>query len=103
MTCCVLLVSLMQLVYEKEKRLRMMMKMHGLGDAAYWMVMYAWFLLLYVAYMAVLVGFAGAVDMHIFSKNDYGGYNTQRLSCTYMPRQLLHLHSDQLHVVPRSF
>jgi len=28
----------MQLVYEKERRLRMMMKMHGLGDTAYWYV-----------------------------------------------------------------
>lgn len=28
----------MQLVYEKERRLRMMMKMHGLGDTAYWCV-----------------------------------------------------------------
>jgi hypothetical protein len=29
---------LQQLVYEKEKRLRIMMKMHGLGDGAYWCV-----------------------------------------------------------------
>ena len=26
------------LVYEKEKRLRTTMKMHGLGDAAYWAI-----------------------------------------------------------------
>ena len=26
------------LVYEKEKRLRTIMKMHGLGDAAYWAI-----------------------------------------------------------------
>lgn len=35
---------LQQLVYEKEKRLRMMMKMHGLGDAAYWVVTYIWYM-----------------------------------------------------------
>lgn len=29
-------IFLLQLVYEKEKKLRMMMKMHGLGDMAYW-------------------------------------------------------------------
>jgi hypothetical protein len=33
-----------QLVYEKEKGLRMMMRMHSLGDGAYWLVMYSWFL-----------------------------------------------------------
>ena len=33
---------LQQLVYEKEKRLRMMMKMHGLGDGAYWLITYTW-------------------------------------------------------------
>ena len=37
---------LQQLVYEKEKRLRMMMKMHGLGDGAYWFVTYIWYLML---------------------------------------------------------
>lgn len=31
-----LLTSVGTLVYEKEGRLRMMMKMHGLGDGAYW-------------------------------------------------------------------
>ena len=33
---------LQQLVYEKEKRLRMMMKMHGLSDSVYWLVTYTW-------------------------------------------------------------
>jgi hypothetical protein len=62
----------MQLVYEKEKRLRMMMKMHGLGDAAYWIVMYGWFALLYVAYMLVFVFFGSVMGLSIFTKNDYG-------------------------------
>lgn len=62
----------MQLVYEKEKRLRMMMKMHGLGDAAYWLVMYGWFLLLYVAYIAVLLVFGSAVGISLFRQNDCG-------------------------------
>jgi len=31
-------VSMASLVYEKEKNLRMMMRMHGLGDGAYWLI-----------------------------------------------------------------
>ncbi len=42
---------LQQLVYEKEKRLRMMMKMHGLGDGAYWLITYLWYMILYIIYM----------------------------------------------------
>ncbi|KAF5836372.1 hypothetical protein DUNSADRAFT_6008 [Dunaliella salina] len=33
---------LQQLVYEKEFRLRVIMKMHGLPDSAYWIVSYVW-------------------------------------------------------------
>ena len=32
-----------------------MMKMHGLGDAAYWSVQYVWYTALYLGYMFVLV------------------------------------------------
>jgi hypothetical protein len=35
-------VLLSSLVYEKEKNLRTMMKMHGLTDLPYWIVMYLW-------------------------------------------------------------
>jgi hypothetical protein len=62
----------MQLVYEKERRLRMMMKMHGLGDTAYWIVMYSWFLLLYIAYMAIFVFFGSVIGLNMFRKNSYG-------------------------------
>ena len=34
--------SLQRLVYEKEKQLRMMTKMHGLGDGSYWAITYVW-------------------------------------------------------------
>lgn len=40
------------LVYEKQQRLRLMMKMHGLKDAPYWLISYAYFLALSAAYMA---------------------------------------------------
>lgn len=68
------LYSLMQLVYEKEKRLRMMMKMHGLGDTAYWIVMYSWFFMLYVAYMIIFVFFGSIIGLNMFTKNSYGEY-----------------------------
>jgi hypothetical protein len=64
--------SLMQLVYEKEKRLRMMMKMHGLGDVAYWLVMYSWFWMLYVAYMLIFVIFGSIIKLNMFTRNSYG-------------------------------
>jgi hypothetical protein len=62
----------MQLVYEKEKRLRMMMKMHGLGDNAYWVVMYAWFIMLYCAYLLVFMLFGSVIRLSMFRKNNYG-------------------------------
>jgi hypothetical protein len=64
--------SLMQLVYEKEKRLRMMMKMHGLGDMAYWLVMYSWFWMLYVTYMLIFVVFGSIIKLNMFTRNNYG-------------------------------
>lgn len=50
---CQLLLPLMLVatVYEKANGLRIMMKMHGLGEAAYFSVQYLWFLSLYCAYM----------------------------------------------------
>jgi hypothetical protein len=66
--CC----RLVQLVYEKEKGLRMMMRMHGLGDGAYWLVMYSWFLLLYVVYMVLFVLVGSLMGLSMLRKNSYG-------------------------------
>jgi len=63
---------LQQLVYEKEKRLRMMMKMHGLGDGAYWVVTYAWYAALYALYIAVFLIVGGAVGLQYFRRNSWG-------------------------------
>ncbi|KAG2490617.1 hypothetical protein HYH03_011009 [Edaphochlamys debaryana] len=63
---------LQQLVYEKEKRLRMMMKMHGLGDGAYWLITYLWYLMLYVLYMAIFLIFGAGVGLDIFRKTSIG-------------------------------
>ncbi|GFR42619.1 hypothetical protein Agub_g3550 [Astrephomene gubernaculifera] len=62
---------LQQLVYEKEKRLRMMMKMHGLGDGAYWLVTYLWYLMLYILYMAFFIFFGSVIRLKIFTTNSY--------------------------------
>ena len=39
------------LVYEKQQKLRIMMKMHGLEEGAYWLITYFFFLLVSVVYM----------------------------------------------------
>lgn len=46
------------LVYEKQQNLRIMMKMHGLGDGAYWFISYFYFLSLSLIYLFfyVLIG-----------------------------------------------
>ncbi len=42
------------LVYEKEKNLRTMMKIQGLGDSAYMLVNYAYYFLLYFVFMLLI-------------------------------------------------
>lgn len=50
-------VILSNLVYEKQQKLRTIMKMHGLGDVAYWTISYCYFLLLSLLYMLILIVF----------------------------------------------
>lgn len=50
------------LVYEKEKNLRMMMRMHGLGDGAYWLISYAYFLAVSIIYMAFFIIFGSLIS-----------------------------------------
>ncbi|CAI9112239.1 OLC1v1012658C1 [Oldenlandia corymbosa var. corymbosa] len=64
-------VVLTSLVYEKQKRLRIMMKMHGLGDGPYWMISYSYFLLLSTVYMVVFVTFGSLIGLNFFKLNDY--------------------------------
>lgn len=63
---------LVQLVYEKEENLRIMMKMHGLGDAAYWLVNYSYYLSIYVLYILMFILFGTLADFVIFTSNNYG-------------------------------
>ena len=52
------------LVYEKQQKLRIMMKMHGLGDGPYWMITYAYFLTVSVVYMICLVISGSFIGMY---------------------------------------
>jgi hypothetical protein len=45
------------LVYEKQQKLKIMMKMQGLKDVPYWMISYAYFFVLSVVYMTCFVIF----------------------------------------------
>lgn len=54
-------VMLTYLVYEKQKNMRMMMKMHGLGDLPYWTITYAYFLCLSASYMLCFTIFGSLI------------------------------------------
>ncbi|KAJ1438951.1 P-loop containing nucleoside triphosphate hydrolase [Sesbania bispinosa] len=54
-------VVLTSLVYEKQQNLRIMMKMHGLGDGPYWMISYSYFLAISVIYMFCFVIFGSVL------------------------------------------
>ncbi|XP_021892087.1 ABC transporter A family member 7-like, partial [Carica papaya] len=65
-------VILTSLLYEKQQKLRIMMKMHGLGDGPYWMITYTYFLTISLLYMLCFVIFGISVGLYFFSLNDYG-------------------------------
>lgn len=64
-------VMLVSLVYEKEHKLRTIMKMHGLGDRAYWSIQYVWFFLINFVYSWVLIGFGSLIDLAFFRLTQY--------------------------------
>ncbi|KGN64250.2 ABC transporter A family member 7-like isoform X1 [Cucumis sativus] len=64
-------VILTSLVTEKQQKLRIMMKMHGLGDGPYWAISYAYFLAIYSLYMFFFVLFGSVVGLKFFTMNDY--------------------------------
>ncbi|KAJ3687005.1 hypothetical protein LUZ61_016169 [Rhynchospora tenuis] len=59
------------IVYEKQQKLRIMMKMHGLGDAAYWIISYAYFLVISSLYLIVFMIFGTMSKMTMFRMNSY--------------------------------
>ncbi|KAL5724971.1 Phospholipid-transporting ATPase abca7 [Ranunculus cassubicifolius] len=64
-------VILTSLVYEKQRNLRIMMKMHGLGDGPYWLISYAYFLVLSLVYILCFVIFGSAIGLKFFTLNSY--------------------------------
>ncbi|VAI89560.1 unnamed protein product [Triticum turgidum subsp. durum] len=65
-------VMLTYLVYEKQHKLRTMMKMHGLGNGPYWIIYYAYFLILSTVYLVLFVIFGALIGLNFFKTNDYG-------------------------------
>ncbi|WVZ79607.1 hypothetical protein U9M48_027169 [Paspalum notatum var. saurae] len=65
-------VMLTYLVYEKQHKLRTMMKMHGLGDGPYWIIYYMYFLVLSTVYLILFVVFGSVIGLDFFKINDYG-------------------------------
>ncbi|TYJ98619.1 ABC transporter A family member 7-like [Cucumis melo var. makuwa] len=64
-------VVLQSLVYEKQQKLRIMMKMHGLGDGPYWLISYAYFLTISAIYVLCFVIFGSVIGLKFFRLNDY--------------------------------
>ncbi|XP_051194420.1 ABC transporter A family member 8 isoform X1 [Lolium perenne] len=64
-------VILTNLVYEKQNKLRIMMKMHGLGDLPYWTITYSYFILLSMLYMLSFMIFGVALRISFFRLNNY--------------------------------
>ncbi|KAK1311877.1 ABC transporter A family member 7 [Acorus calamus] len=64
-------VILTYLVYEKQEKLKIMMKMHGLGDGPYWIISYAYFFSISVVYIFLFVVFGSVIGLKFFRLNDY--------------------------------
>ncbi|XP_040870601.1 ABC transporter A family member 7 [Glycine max] len=64
-------IPLTSLVYEKQQKLRIMMKMHGLDDGPYWMISYGYFLAISIVYMLCFVIFGSVIGLNFFTMNDY--------------------------------
>ncbi|VAI31822.1 unnamed protein product [Triticum turgidum subsp. durum] len=65
-------VMLTYLVYEKQQKLKIMMKMQGLKDGPYWMISYGYFFVLSVVYMTFFVFFGSLIGLNFFRVNNYG-------------------------------
>ncbi|KAF8652137.1 hypothetical protein HU200_063087 [Digitaria exilis] len=68
-------VMLTYLVYEKQHKLRTMMKMHGLGDGPYWIIYYMYFLIFSTVYMILFVIF-GSIVMAFLASSFFSKVNT---------------------------
>lgn len=64
-------INVYMLVHEKERHLRIMQRMQGLGEGVYYVVNYLWMLGMYLLFTAVFVGFGSAIGLKIFTLNSY--------------------------------
>ncbi|CAH2064992.1 unnamed protein product [Thlaspi arvense] len=64
-------VILNSMVYEKQQRLRIIMKMHGLGDGPYLVISYAYFLAISTLYVICLMIFGSVIGLNFFRLNNY--------------------------------
>ncbi|KAL6846315.1 hypothetical protein ACP4OV_023763 [Aristida adscensionis] len=64
-------VILTYLVYEKQQKLKIMMKMHGLKDGPYWLISYSYFFALSIVYMLCFVIFGSLIGLNFFRVNEY--------------------------------
>jgi hypothetical protein len=78
--------AVVQLVYEKQKGLRGMMRMHGLPSGVYLLVMYLYFALQYLLYVIVLLASGAAAQLQYFLRNDWGArtLSVRALSCSFI-------------------
>ncbi|PAN04686.2 hypothetical protein PAHAL_1G084200 [Panicum hallii] len=65
-------VILTNIVYERKNKLRIMMKMHGIGDLPYWTISYCYFLLLSLLYVLSFMLFGSVLGLSFFRQNSYG-------------------------------
>lgn len=72
MRVCVRLQAVVQLVYEKQHRLRNIMRMHGLSNGVYVLVMYLYFVVQYYMYAAIVMISGVAAQLDMFTSNGAG-------------------------------
>ena len=84
------------LVYEKQEKLRIMMKMHGLGDGPYWMISYMYFLVISALYMFVFVAFGSLVGRHYFQSSMLSNFCLCFKLLTWLNCRFEILHAERL-------
>ncbi len=64
-------INVYSLVHEKEHHLRIMQRMQGLGDGAYYVVHYLWMVGMYCVFAAIFVAVGSGIGLKIFTLNSY--------------------------------
>jgi hypothetical protein len=65
-------VNVFTLVHEKERHLRIMMRMQGLSEGVYYAVSYFWMVGMYCVFMSVFVAVGSSIGLKIFTLNSFG-------------------------------